>query len=63
MRGKLEADTLLTIVLVLVAIWLVLAIIQETLGLLGSLFGLLPFSGLIGLIIALLIVLWLLDAI
>lgn len=59
MRGKLETDTLLKIILLLVAIWLVLAIVSATLDVLGSMFGFLP--NLLGLAIILLIVLWLLD--
>lgn len=63
MRGKIDAETMLKIVLVLLAIWLVIAIVNEVLGIIGTLFGFIPFSSLIGLVIALLIVLWLLDRI
>lgn len=61
MRAKIEVETLLVIILALVAVWLVLEVINQTLGLLGTLFGLIPFSSLIGVIILALIVLWLLD--
>lgn len=60
MRAKLDAETLLKIILGLVIIWLVLQIIHEVLGILGAI---IPFSSLIGLIIVLLIALWLLDRI
>lgn len=60
MRAKLDAETLLKIILGLVIIWLVLQIIHEVLGILGSI---IPFSSLIGLIIVLLIALWLFDRI
>lgn len=63
MRGEIEADTLLKIILVLVLVWLVLAILNQTLEIVGTILGLIPFSSLIGLIIAVLIVLWLLDQI
>lgn len=61
MRGNLDVETLLRIILVLIALWLVLAIVTRTLDLVWSLFGLFPFTNLIGLVIALIIVLWLLD--
>lgn len=60
MRAKLDAETLLKVILGLVIIWLVLQIIHEVLGILGAI---IPFSSLIGLIIVLLIALWLLDRI
>jgi len=58
MRAKLDTDTLLAIVLVLVAVWLVLAIISQVVSLLSSL---LPFTNLIGLVIIVLILLWWFD--
>ena len=61
MRGKLEVETLLKIVLVLIIVWLVIEVVNQTLGLVGTLFGLIPFSSIIGLIIAAVIILWLLD--
>jgi uncharacterized membrane protein YhdT len=63
MRGEIEAETLLQIILVLVLVWLVLAILNQTLEIVGTILGWFPFSSLIGLIIAVLIVLWLLDQI
>jgi uncharacterized membrane protein required for colicin V production len=58
-RGDLDADTLLKIILILVAIWLVFEIVGEILHILGSILG--PLRPLLGLAILLLIVLWLLD--
>lgn len=63
MRGELEAETLLQIILVLVLVWLVLAVLNQTLELVGTILGLIPFSSIIGLVIAVLIVLWMLDQI
>ena len=60
-RGALDVDDLLKIVLVLVLIWLVLEIIGEILGLFTALLG--PFQPLLGLAVAVIIVLWLLDRI
>lgn len=59
MRAKLDAESLLYIVLVLVVVWLALQIIEELFSILGFLFG--PLSSLFGLVIVVLIVLWLLD--
>jgi hypothetical protein len=59
MRGKLDTDTLLGLVLLLVAIWLVLEILGELLDIVGAVFALIP--NLIGLLIILLIVLWWFD--
>lgn len=59
MRAEIEVETLLQIVLVLVVIWLALQIVEATLGVLGALLG--PLSGVFGLLIVVLIVLWLLD--
>lgn len=61
MRGKLDVEVLLQIVLVLVIIWLALAIVDQALGLVGSIFGLIPFSSLVGVAIVVLIALWWLD--
>lgn len=58
MRGKLETDTLLTIVLALVIVWLVLAILGQVLSILSTVAA---FSNLLGLVIVVLIVLWWFD--
>ncbi|MFB6121737.1 MAG: hypothetical protein ABEJ68_11560 [Halobacteriaceae archaeon] len=60
-RADVDAESLLKIILVLVAIWLVFEIVGEVLHTLGWLLG--PFRPLIGLVVLLLIVLWLLDRI
>lgn len=60
-RGKLSADTLIKVILVLVVVWLVLAIAEEFTDIVGRLLG--PFDNLLGLLIVLVIVLWLLDRI
>ena len=59
MRAKIEVETLLQIILILVVIWLALQIIDATLGILGALLA--PLSGVFGLIILIVIILWLLD--
>lgn len=61
MRGKIDVETLLKIILVLILFWLVLEVIDLTFDILGGLLG--PFTNIFGLIIAALIVLWLLDRI
>lgn len=58
-RGKLEVETLLKLVLGLVAVLLVLEILEAVIGTIAGLFG--PFVIVIQLAIAVLIVLWLLD--
>jgi hypothetical protein len=58
-RGTLEVETLLKIVLGLVAVLLVLEIVQAVLGSIAGLLG--PFLIIVQLAIAVLIVLWLLD--
>ncbi len=58
-RGKLAVETLLKIVLGLVAILLVLQLLQTLLSGIASLLG--PFLLLVQLAIAVLIVLWLVD--
>jgi hypothetical protein len=58
-RAKLDVDTLLKIVLVLIVVWLVLEIIGGVLGLLGWLLG--PLQPILGVVLVVLIVLWLLD--
>lgn len=63
MRANIDAETLLEIVLVLVVIWLVLEVIEASVGLLGAVLGLFPFTNFIGLVIVVLIVLWFLDRI
>ena len=63
MRAKLDAETLLEIILLLILVWLVLAVIDAMLGLVGTILELFPFTNIIGLVIAILIVLWLFDRI
>lgn len=63
MRANIDAETLLQIVLVLIVLWLVLAVLEEAVEVVGAVLGIFPFSNLIGLVIAILIVLWLLDRI
>ncbi|WP_254522024.1 DUF7554 family protein [Natrinema caseinilyticum] len=58
-RGELEVETLLKLVLGLVAILLVLEILEAAIGTIAGLFG--PFVVVVQLAIAVLIVLWLLD--
>ncbi|MFC7205063.1 hypothetical protein ACFQJC_16210 [Haloferax namakaokahaiae] len=60
-RGKLEADSLVRIVLVLVLIWVGLEIVGEILDLFSWLLG--PLRPLLGLVVIAIIVLWLLDRI
>ena len=60
-RGELEVETLLKIVLGLIAILLVLRIVETLIGGIASLLG--PFFFLVQLAIAVLIVLWLLERI
>ncbi|WP_435196185.1 DUF7554 family protein [Natronomonas sp. EA1] len=57
-RGKMDAEGLLRIILILVVVWIALQIVGEIIDLV---FG--PFSSIIGLVIIVLIVLWLLDRI
>lgn len=59
MRGKLEVETLLKIVLGLIAVLLVLEVLEAIIGSIAGLLG--PFFVLVQLAIAALIVLWLLD--
>jgi nitrogen fixation/metabolism regulation signal transduction histidine kinase len=58
-RAKLDSDSLIKIVLLLVVIWLALALTKEFVETVRELLG--PFDNLIGLLIVLVIVLWLLD--
>lgn len=58
-RGELEVESLLKIVLALVAVLLVLEIVGTVLGSIASLLG--PFVLVVQLAIAAMIVLWLLD--
>jgi len=60
-RGRLSADSLIKVILVLVVVWLVLRIAEEFTDVIGNLLG--PFDNLIGLLIVLVIILWLLDRI
>lgn len=59
MRGKLDVEDLLRIVLILVAVWLVLSIVSKLVDAFAAILA--PASDFIGLIVLLLIVLWLLD--
>lgn len=59
MRGELEVETLLKIVLVLIALLLALRVLQALISGIAGLLG--PFFLIIQLAIAVLIVLWLLD--
>lgn len=61
MRAKLDVDTLLKLILVLVAIWLAVSIVSDIVGTFTHILG--PFSNVLGLVVLLLIVLWLLDRI
>jgi len=61
MRGKIDVETLLQIILVLILVWLALEVLDLAFGLLGAVLG--PFTNIFGLIITALIVLWLLDRI
>ena len=56
MRAKIEAERLLTIVLLLVVVWLALVVINELLSVVGSVFALLP--NLLGVAIIIVIALW-----
>lgn len=58
-RGDVEVETLLKIVLVLVAVLLVLEVVGFLVGGLLKLLG--PFSAVLQLVLLVLIVLWLLD--
>jgi hypothetical protein len=58
-RANVEVETLLKVVLVLVIVWIGLEIIQEVLGMFAWLLR--PIGPLIGLVVAVLIALWLLD--
>lgn len=61
MRGKMEADSLLKVVLVLAAIWLILEVLELFVDALT--FILTPLPKIIGLLVIGLIVLYLLDRI
>lgn len=60
-RGAVSPEALLKLVLVLVAVWLVLEIVGEFLGILAWLLG--PLQPVLGLVVIALIVLWLFDRI
>jgi hypothetical protein len=60
-RGKLEAEDLLKLILVLVVAWLAIELLGEVLDLFVGLLGLLP--DLLGIVIIVLVILWLLDRI
>jgi len=59
MGAKLEVETLLQIILLLVIVWMLLQIVDATFSILGALLG--PLSNIFGLIIVAVILLWLLD--
>jgi hypothetical protein len=61
MRGSIDAETILQVILVLILVWLVIEIIDVVFGFLGALLW--PATNIIVLIIAALILLWLLDRI
>lgn len=61
MRGKIEVETLLKILLVLAIVWLALEILELFLGALR--FVLAPLPKLVGIVLIVLIVLYLLDRI
>jgi len=58
-RGKMDVESLLRIILILVVIWLVLEVVGGILGILGELLG--PLRPLLGLLVVALLVLWLTD--
>ena len=58
-RGELEVETLLKIVLALLAVLLALQVVQAVIGSIATLLG--PFFFLVQLAIAVAIALWLLD--
>lgn len=60
-RAKIDVDTLLKILLVLVIVWIGLEVVGEFLGLLGWLLG--PLQPLLGIVLIILIVLYLTDRI
>ncbi|QRV16706.1 DUF7554 family protein [Haloterrigena salifodinae] len=60
-RGELEVETLLKIVLALLAVFLAFQILQMAIGSIASLLG--PFFVLVQLGVAVVIVLWLLERI
>lgn len=60
-RAKLDADSLIRIVLVLVLIWVGLEIVGEILDIFSWFLG--PLQPLLGLAVVAIIVLWLLDRI
>ena len=59
MRGEIEVEDLLKVVLALVVVWLVIEILDTVLGLTLALLG--PLRPVVGLVIVVLIVLWLVD--
>lgn len=61
MRAKLDVDDLIKIVLVLVAIWLALSIVEEFVKTLSYILS--PLGDVLGLVVLLLLALWLLDRI
>lgn len=61
MRGALDVDTLLKVILVLVVIWLALEVVGVFLSTLKAILG--PLPEIIGLAIVVLIILYLLDEI
>ena len=58
-RGKMDVESLLRIILILVVIWIILEVVGGILGILGELLG--PLRPLLGLLVVALLVLWLTD--
>jgi len=61
MRGSIDAETILQVVLVLILVWLALEALELVFGLVGALLW--PMTNIIFIGVAVLIVLWLLDTI
>ncbi|WP_248895781.1 DUF7554 family protein [Haloplanus halobius] len=60
-RGSIDVEDLLKLVLILVVVWLALSVVEQAFDIVFGLFGFL--QPLIGLLIAIVIILWLLDRI
>lgn len=58
-RGAIDTETLLKVILVLVLVWIALEILETLVDTSLALLG--PFRPLLGLVIVVLIILWLLD--
>lgn len=59
LRGAIDADTLLKVVLVLVVVWLGLEVVEQVVEVSMAILD--PIRPLIGVLVVVLIVLWLLD--